>query len=197
MGYRVKAGLFTAAEVGAPHKRERLFILAYREGFFGERGFAERDLGWKPEVSLGGKRCDVADASRTRTGKHKLGSRGQSDRDQQDMADASRLLGKKIKRYEPNGTCGGMGNPDNTGLERRHGGGGCENQLPAWAPGPTEHEEWKRIPAHLKPAVCRVADGLAHRVDRLRLCGNGVVPLVAAYAFCTLATQAIKEHGSA
>ncbi len=29
MGYRVEAGLFTAAEVGAPHKRERLFILAY------------------------------------------------------------------------------------------------------------------------------------------------------------------------
>ena len=31
MGYRLAAGLFTAAEVGAPHKRERLFILAIRE----------------------------------------------------------------------------------------------------------------------------------------------------------------------
>ncbi|MFC3118927.1 DNA cytosine methyltransferase [Jhaorihella thermophila] len=31
MGYRTAAGLFTAAEVGAPHKRERLFILAHRE----------------------------------------------------------------------------------------------------------------------------------------------------------------------
>src|SRR6056297_1581926 len=31
MGYRLAAGLFTAAEVGAPHKRERLFILAHRE----------------------------------------------------------------------------------------------------------------------------------------------------------------------
>jgi len=29
MGYKVEAGLFTAAECGAPHKRERLFILAY------------------------------------------------------------------------------------------------------------------------------------------------------------------------
>jgi DNA (cytosine-5)-methyltransferase 1 len=28
LGYSVEAGLFTAAEVGAPHKRERLFILA-------------------------------------------------------------------------------------------------------------------------------------------------------------------------
>ena len=32
MGYRLAAGLFTAAEVGAPHKRERLFILAVRDG---------------------------------------------------------------------------------------------------------------------------------------------------------------------
>jgi len=31
MGYSVEAGLFTAAEVGAPHKRQRLFILAHRQ----------------------------------------------------------------------------------------------------------------------------------------------------------------------
>ena len=30
MGYRVAAGLFTAEEVGAPHRRERLFIMAHR-----------------------------------------------------------------------------------------------------------------------------------------------------------------------
>lgn len=30
MGYRIAAGLFTAAEVGAPHRRQRLFILARR-----------------------------------------------------------------------------------------------------------------------------------------------------------------------
>jgi site-specific DNA-cytosine methylase len=37
VGYRVKAGLFTAQEVGAPHKRERLFILAYAESAGDER----------------------------------------------------------------------------------------------------------------------------------------------------------------
>jgi len=31
MGYEVEAGLFTAAEVGAPHKRQRLFILAHAD----------------------------------------------------------------------------------------------------------------------------------------------------------------------
>ena len=32
LGYRVAAGLFTAEEVGAPHKRERLFILGVADG---------------------------------------------------------------------------------------------------------------------------------------------------------------------
>ena len=31
LGYRVEAGLFTASEVGAPHLRERLFVLAHRQ----------------------------------------------------------------------------------------------------------------------------------------------------------------------
>lgn len=33
LGYRVAAGLFTAAEIGAPHRRERLFILGLEDNF--------------------------------------------------------------------------------------------------------------------------------------------------------------------
>ena len=47
LGYRFEAGLFTAEEVGAPHKRERLFVVAYnnnngREGF-GRSGLLDRE----------------------------------------------------------------------------------------------------------------------------------------------------------
>src|SRR5690606_28062575 len=40
LGYCVAAGLFRAEELGAPHRRERLFILAHRDGagFEGLRG---------------------------------------------------------------------------------------------------------------------------------------------------------------
>ena len=70
----------------------------------------------------------------------------------------------------------------------------CEHagERPAWPPGPGDADGWRAIPPNapdLEPAVRRGADGLAHRVDRLRLCGNGVVPLVAAHALRTLAAE--------
>ena len=49
---------------------------------------------------------------------------------------------------------------------------------------------WKTgNPWQTEPAVGRVADGVAHRVDRLKAIGNGQVPLVAAVAFLILAKR--------
>ena len=58
-----------------------------------------------------------------------------------------------------------------------------------WPPGPNEAEAWKGVPTEAQPAICGVADGLPARNDRLRALGNGVVPLVAAHAFRTLADR--------
>ena len=43
----------------------------------------------------------------------------------------------------------------------------------------------------IEPPICRVDDGMADRMDRLRSCGNGVVPIQAAHAFRSLACRAI------
>jgi DNA (cytosine-5)-methyltransferase 1 len=139
MGFSVAAGLFTAEEVGAPHRRERLFILAHAEG--------------------AGAWLDQFNA------RQGAGGNGQS-----------------------------VADPDGAGLERqsRHEAAPAgsdfttEHGFPLWPPGPGELETWGIVPDALKPAVHRMADGMAYRVDRLRACGNGVVPLVAAYAFRTL-----------
>ena len=69
-------------------------------------------------------------------------------------------------------------------------------EWPAWPPGPGDADGWERYlrcAPDLEPAVRRGADGLAHRVDRLRLCGNGVVPLVAAHALRTLAAELLAD----
>jgi DNA (cytosine-5)-methyltransferase 1 len=80
---------------------------------------------------------------------------------------------------------GKLGDTNSEGLEGR-----CEcrysNQLSASPPSSSDYEGWDRISDDLKPAIHRMADGMADRVDRIRACGNGVVPLVAAYAWQTL-----------
>jgi len=84
-----------------------------------------------------------------------------------------------------------------------------EDATPSWLrpvfpPGPDDRGGWRDILSRspeLEPAFRRVADGLASRldigrVDRLRMLGNGVVPLQAAYAVRTLATR-LAARGSA
>ena len=77
-----------------------------------------------------------------------------------------------------------------------HDIGEYAGERPAWPPGPCDADGWERYlraAPDLEPAVRRGADGLAHRVDRLRLCGNGVVPLVAAHALRTLAAELLAD----
>ncbi len=76
--------------------------------------------------------------------------------------------------------------------------GGCG--FTPFPPGPGDIEGWRYIlerAPHLEPAVRGMADGLGStRIDWLRLLGNGVVPLQAAYAFRVLATR-LAARGSA
>lgn len=178
MGYRVAAGLFTAEEVGASHKRERLFILAYAEGA-GNHG-KTTDLPqtqWRQDGSLL-RIAHGADGS--------LAYRNSAG-----FQDARKKF--DTKRIE--GCNQNMGDAHGARLEGRNSIGGCSDELPAWPPSPSDKSGWERYLRQrpdLEPAVCRMADGMAYRVDRLRLCGNGVVPLVAAYAFRTLSAS-IKQ----
>jgi DNA (cytosine-5)-methyltransferase 1 len=135
MGYRVEAEIVRAEEVGAPHRRERVFILAHSDGA-------------------------------------KLWSGRLPDRDEARENDAHGCSGPQSD----------LGNTDGSRLEGRSvRGSGSADQWTAWPPSPTEHARWREWDGP-KPAVRRGADGLANRVDRLRLCGNGVVPQQAAYA---------------
>lgn len=62
-----------------------------------------------------------------------------------------------------------------------------------------DDDRWLEILArapYLEPAVRRMADGVADRVDRLRACGNGVVSLVAGYAWRTLEARLAADRAT-
>jgi site-specific DNA-cytosine methylase len=295
LGYKVKAGLFTAQEVGAPHKRERLFILAYSDsvrssiqsnGNFGKleeeigsqektrnqpaqatancssgirelanccvircecggdnfckrhlqnqqvRNSEENQQEWQGRITGVSQNCqNVADCEKLvcersieqgnskqqpqeeiGSGNSKLanatsdGARKHESRiwqgikkhcDKLANSECLRWRGRNngMERWQSSqiktsgslgSCCKIMGNSNNERLEGWQCQGQFQNQLPAWPPSPTDYGSWQELPDHLKPAIHKSSDGMANRVDEIRACGNGVVPLVAAYAWRVL-----------
>jgi DNA (cytosine-5)-methyltransferase 1 len=238
MGYKIAAGLFTAAEVGAPHKRERLFILAIREG---DALADPARLLWNPVEwrQQNGISAAVADATgqcqrepadetdavaRSRQAWDEPGNDGRdvahaadrqlpqpgrcpetregSGRHGAGLANTDGQRRLQAERGQPQG---GRSDPcqphvddaDGTGSQGwRDDIGEHAGERPAWPPGPCDEGGWERYlrcAPDLEPSIRRGSDGLAHRVDRLRLCGNGVVPLVAAHALRTLAVELLAD----
>lgn len=58
-----------------------------------------------------------------------------------------------------------------------------------WPPLQGDAERWEKSSGP-EPAICRMADGPPHRVERLHKLGNSVIPLVAATALIRLAERA-------
>jgi len=160
LGFGVAAGLFTAAEVGAPHKRQRLFILAHRAGGGGQNGPAERS----------GARRHPSTGDTVLNARH-----DQSDeRESEVPSPDSRTIARRITlRTGRSGDDDNMENATSQRLEgRRHAGAGLDSPAdgflsagsgpPLWPPGPAERDRWAAVLARwpeLAPAVEHAADG--------------------------------------
>ncbi|MCR9073881.1 MAG: DNA cytosine methyltransferase [Alphaproteobacteria bacterium] len=84
-----------------------------------------------------------------------------------------------------------LGAADDPGawLEPWRSGAWPDGPARLFPPDPTDLAELERVllaDPSLEPALCGVADGPSSRLDRCELLGNGVFPLGAAYAYCTL-----------
>lgn len=202
MGYTVAAGLFTASEVGPPHKRERLFILAVADSQGVDRGSRSAGIrGASGRRAVGGSGgIALADAA------------GLDDGERQRQRIGTEAGDGAESRVEG---CGGplvhagsdgrrIGQPER-GSDRRTVAGGAGR--PAFPPGPGDADAWRFILdrwPHLAPAteappksaVRRMDDGMAgpvvYRVDSLRACGNGVVPISAAGALIQLLAAVVN-----
>lgn len=191
LGYRVEAGIFTAAEVGAPHERARLFIMAHADG---------AELRDQPG---GGFRPGRSDPPELRHDGEIMAHTRDVGRKERPDGNA-----RPIERTTTTGRSETVANADNERCESIGRGGLCDRGGPtqrdhshgyggeglpfAYPPRPDDADAWRvaldKWP-DLEPAFCRVVNGVAHRVDRLRACGNGVVPKEAALAWRTLSAR--------
>jgi DNA (cytosine-5)-methyltransferase 1 len=184
LGFDAEWGVFRASEAGAPHRRERIFILAHSERVGGVQEWPPWERASVGELAFGS--CKAL-AHADERGREVVRSGGLFDG------------GRPPPRNDTHG-CGGqeLGDAHLAGLEgrglllgERRGERplGAPGTPRAWPPGPDDAAGWRsvlEVRPDLEPAVRRVAHGLAYRVDRLRLCGNGVVPQQAALAYRTL-----------
>lgn len=240
LGFTVEIGLFTASEVGAPHQRERVFILAVADasderlqgrelsGSFGEWNWPQAPgstaelRGTPMDDTVCGRRAERRNNHReyeryqpNSTGEQSMGNTMCSGPHAATFPRIHRLEESSRPRDEdPDGPSGPMGHADsigecephdaNSAISRKDARTGSRRAgLRLFPPTPSDNRGWidtlEGAP-ELEPAFRRVADGLASRldiarVDRLRMLGNGVVPLQAAHAIRSLALT-LARRGS-
>lgn len=161
-GFTVDHIMLGAEDVGAPHGRQRLFILAYSN----DRGLGILRDCWKLVEGVWQEQWNHADGQGCPSAC--LRGRGVA------LGDPS---GERLEGVQPDG-----GHPD----QRLPGPAGAPLE---WPPRPNEYEAWRAVLERrpdLEPALRRVAHGPPNRVDRLHALGNGVVPKQATEAFRTL-----------
>lgn len=212
LGFDAEWGVLAASDVGAPHRRDRLFILAHAQGHDGrlllcERG--SRESGDEPR----GCREDVADAKEGRSTRILGAARGrrtgstdgcgvlgdaerEDRRGQPDSPERSALWGTSA-----DGAGEGLGDSDDTRLEIRGPRAEPGSFPAAWPPGPANRAGWEAWIAQggPQPVLRRGVDGPAafvDRADRLQCLGNAVVPAQAEAAFALLAERVMRTRGS-
>jgi DNA (cytosine-5)-methyltransferase 1 len=162
-GYRAKAGLFTAAEVGAPHRRKRVFIL----------GDSEHD-GLHGSAVARSITATVPDNTQ----------REDATREPSGANNARELADRNCSRL-PIGACEQFRSVSKE--EGQHKGREFgRNPSALWPSRPGQEQYVWEEPRVVESKMGGAVDGFTSRVDELRLLGNGVVPQQAAKAYLTL-----------
>lgn len=195
IGYDAEWEVVSASQFGAPHKRERVWIVAYprrtlwtggnEEGKHREetkRGEATKfkqpssspetlaytHSKWEPQQERSIQNKREWSSNNGESVSYPNGIRLQEERTKQQTARLNQLCGQVPDSSGENGSSRGL--PERTKEKESTLGERCENE--GWPSG------WETIWS-IEPDVGRVVDGLPKRVDRLKCLGNALVPQIA------------------
>ena len=204
--YRSAWGIFSAREVGAPHQRKRVFIMADTDN--GQRELKDQEIRARRDSAVDGC-ADLADTDsagcqqghqedagqspeqsycggvQSRNLSDSNGIRGRALSASGNLSEQSitHCVGKSIEAISDTGNArleGWLqrGEPDQSGRKEQEirCSAECSDRW-SW----DGHSAWAP-----EPRLGRVVDGCADRVDRIRLLGNAVVPATAAKAWGVL-----------
>mgnify|MGYP001557945272 CR=1 FL=1 len=153
IGFDAEWNCIPASAVGAPHRRDRLWIVAYPHIRTREPTAIGSERASTREAGPKSRRPHVADPNRPRL---------------------ERWIGASLQECTREWAAGQDGAfPDAISIDDydgRHGAGALRQQEPAALP---VSQHW-----FIEPDVGRVANGIPGRVDRLRSLGNAVVPQI-------------------
>ena len=178
MGFDARWGVLGAADIGAPHQRDRIWIVAQQHR---QLSHAQHDRirWWEQQLQGIEEKNPNVENTRHRSGWDKRTTeRGQNP--QGEWSTDSNQIGRpgeqptsmahtmfnRLQGVRENRAAQGQ-----TGLCR---GEGSNQVQDLWGTA----DYWS-----IEPSIPRVADGVAARVDRLKAIGNGQVPLCAATAW--------------
>jgi DNA (cytosine-5)-methyltransferase 1 len=164
MGFDAEWGVLSAADVGANHIRERIWICAKQREFFSHSEHDRIRRGEQQPQSLEEKNGTMA-YSRCEL---------RSERDSAELDSKTQIRSSSAIHNKSSGE-GQLCNSNSKDVERQWKESiGIEQKL-----GNFGSSSWWEI----EPNMGRVADGVAARMDRLKAIGNGQVPLCAATAW--------------
>ena len=196
-GYDARWLVLSAADCGAPHERERLWIRADAQSER-TRGLSVRSreprqastdadrLGEDVSNASGngrGKRENQPQRQPERGGTPNIGNDGKAKQlaytDNARLAQRESVSGHNGKEFQTAKRGGNVAHAEQSANRPEKISSETDGPHAARSTGGTGRSSWWEV----EPRLDRVANGVAHRVDRLKALGNGQVSIVAATAW--------------